>query len=323
MYRLKPNFSRMRHWVRDCKLPVSAPVVMVASTALASTAYCEAIAPLQFKEAHAVAPVVEAIVAKVASAPKTLWERVVEGAERTRTKVSNAVRYIKRIMTYFLYGAPLIGLVPASYYLGESLPSVENMTWRYLVWAIQHLGPCFIKLAQWASTRPDLFPPKLIEKIEVLQDDVTVNYTMDTVERTMEKAFGSDWKSRLTLNPKPLGSGSVAQVFQGVLKQAKEEIKVAVKMIHPHVEKLIRTDMELLSIFADYLDTMPQLEILSLGDTCREFAHAMNLQMDLRVEAKHLQVFNKKFKDDDWVVFPKPIEVSSSSRHSSCPCSLR
>jgi aarF domain-containing kinase len=163
-------------------------------------------------------------------------------------------------------------------------------------------------MAQWASTRPDLFPPSLISKIEVLQDDVPVNYSMDIVERTLEKAFGADWKSKLSLDAQPLGSGSVAQVFKGVLKQSKEDLKVAIKMIHPHVEQLIHTDMELLNILASYVDKIPQLEMLSIADTCKEFAHAMHQQLDLRLEAKHLQTFNKKFSSETWAAFPKPID---------------
>lgn len=79
----------------------------------------------------------------------------------------DGIRFLQRLLTYALYGAPLVGLVPASYLLGEKFPDLEHATWSYLVWAIQQLGPCFVKLAQWASTRPDLFPPKLVEKIEV------------------------------------------------------------------------------------------------------------------------------------------------------------
>lgn len=132
---------------------------------------------------------------------------------------------------------------------------------------------------------------------------------MDTVERTLSTAFGHDWKQKLSLDPKPLGSGSVAQVFKGVLRQNGKEHPVAVKMIHPHVEQLIRTDMELLDILANILDRMPQFEILALGDTCREFAQSMNLQLDLRLEAHHLQVFNKKFaQEKSWVAFPKPFD---------------
>jgi predicted unusual protein kinase regulating ubiquinone biosynthesis (AarF/ABC1/UbiB family) len=63
-------------------------------------------------------------------------------------------------------------------------------------------------MAQWASTRPDLFPTKLIDKIVTLQDDVKVYHSMTTVEHTLEEAFGSDWRSTIDIDPKPLGAGS-------------------------------------------------------------------------------------------------------------------
>ena len=34
----------------------------------------------------------------------------------------------------------------------------KEFLWSYYLSSIQYLGPTFIKLAQWASTRPDLFP---------------------------------------------------------------------------------------------------------------------------------------------------------------------
>ena len=112
----------------------------------------------------------------------------------------------------------------------------------------------------------------------------------------------------LKLDPNPLGAGSVAQVFKGSLKRAGETVDVAVKMIHPHVAELVRTDMELLTHLANYFDRFPSLEILSLGETCRQFADVMNEQLDLTVEAKNLIQFTKKFAHEKWAEFPAPVE---------------
>ncbi len=239
---------------------------------------------------------------------KSYWQTLVDKTKEAYAKLSKAMGYAERVLTYVLYGIPLAGLYPATYFLGEKFPELENMTWGYVVWAAQHLGPCFVKLAQWASTRPDIFPPKLIEHFVVLQDDVKISYPFSVVEKTMSEAFGPDWSQKLVLDPKPLGAGSVAQVFKGVLTKGKEEVKVAVKMIHPHVEKLIKVDMELMNIFVDWLDKFPSLEILSLADTARQFAESMNAQMDLRKEASHLVKFQKKFAHEDWAVFPQPMD---------------
>lgn len=252
----------------------------------------------------------------------------------TREFASGAVKsvqYAQRLLLYALYGLPLVGLLPASYALGSSAPAIEEFTWDYVMWSIQRLGPCFVKLAQWASTRPDLFPPRLVGRLIKLQDDVAVNHPKGTIERTLTHAFGEKWREILELDPTPLGAGSVAQVFKGKLKQEMRSAvnsgvdmlgrksakiaemfpagrEVAIKMIHPHVEALVRTDMELLDLFAWAIDHIPSLEILSLGETCRQFAETMNKQLDLRVEADNLVSFGQKFAKDTWAVFPSPIE---------------
>jgi ABC1 atypical kinase-like domain len=224
--------------------------------------------------------------------------------------IKKMLEYLQRIFAYTVLGVPVICVGTTAYALGGVAPLIEDLVWDYCMWSIQLLGPTFVKLAQWASTRPDLYPPSLIHRLELLQDDVKVTYSMDTVERTLTEAFGPDWKEVIEVEGQPLGAGCVAQVFKGTLKDAKTEKsqKVAIKLIHPHVEKMIKTDMELLGIFADFIDTFPSLEILSLGDTCREYCNMMNAQLDLRLEASNLSQFSTKFANDPWAAFPTPIK---------------
>jgi hypothetical protein len=122
-------------------------------------------------------------------------------------KAKKIVKYIKRILMYAILGVPATVLAPIAYFLRDILPEAEQWSWDYSIWAIEKLGPTFIKLAQWASTRPDIFPPGLIDRLSKLQDDVTVHYSMDVVENTLTEAFGAEWKDRLTLDSKPIGAG--------------------------------------------------------------------------------------------------------------------
>ena len=127
--------------------------------------------------------------------------------------VNKVLEYLHRLLLYAALGVPVVSVASTAYVLGGVNPVIEDLVWDCCLWAIQQLGPTFVKLAQWASTRPDLYPPALINRLESLQDDVKVNYSRVTVENTLRGAFGPDWKDYIELDySKPLGAGCVAQV---------------------------------------------------------------------------------------------------------------
>lgn len=223
--------------------------------------------------------------------------------------MKKVMRHVQRILTYIFYGTPMIAVLPAAYYLGNTFPTLEHASWDYLLWTINRLGPCFIKLAQWMSTRPDLFPPNLVHRLVSLQDDVQIQYSTKAVHNTMREEFGEDWNKTIHMEEKPIGTGSVAQVFKGTHTSKDNKVTpVAIKFIHPHVHQQMETDMELLTSFGNFIDMFPNLELLSLGETMRQFAVSMNSQLDLRNEARNLIKFGKKFEHDKWAEFPQPIE---------------
>lgn len=218
--------------------------------------------------------------------PKAVIEIVektwLQKAEDFCASIVKWLRNLYRLGTYIAYAAPAVCvLAPISYATRVSHPIIETWLWDYMIWSAEQLGPTFIKLAQWASTRPDLFPPHLTERLEKLQDGVEVEYPFSYVENTLDESFGKEWRSKMVVDPQPIGSGCVAQVFKGttlvdttftslpgtaskskskramLLKNSKGDgsatvesipagTKVAIKLIHPHVEKLVLQDMELL-----------------------------------------------------------------------------
>lgn len=262
---------------------------------------------------HVPAPVsIPSVEVRTTSDHETLITLIRQHIQEIARDIARKLQYLRRILIYVLYGIPVAILAPTATTLDKIIPGYEDMIWNYCFWTILQLGPTFIKMAQWASTRPDIFPPKLVEKLVELQDNVQVNYTTETVQKTLQDAFGSDWKDRLDLDlQNPIGAGCVAQVFKGVLRDKNNKSfteNIAVKMIHPHVESLVHIDMELLSIFAKFLDKFQSLEMLNLGETFSEFGEMMKRQLDLRNEAFNLKVFSKKFKNENWAVFPSPVE---------------
>lgn len=117
------------------------------------------------------------------------------------------------------------------------------------MFVIEKLGPSFIKMAQWASTRPDLFPKELTVHLERLQD-ATRTHPWSVAEATLDLAFGPEWRDSIELDQsKPIGSGCIAQVYKGTFKASDgTRIAVACKLIHPHIEENLIHDMNILKV---------------------------------------------------------------------------
>jgi aarF domain-containing kinase len=189
------------------------------------------------------------------------------------------------------------------------LTGKEEELWEYIVWVIENLGPSFIKLAQWASTRPDLFPTELTAHLERLQDS-TRTHPWSTAEHTLNLAFGEDWRDVLDIDQAmPIGSGCIAQVYKGYFKQKDgKRVPVAIKLIHPHIEENLIHDMNILKAVTWFIELFPSMRYMSLSGSVNTFSTAMQDQLDLRMEADHMLQFADDFKENKQVLFPTPIE---------------
>ena len=233
--------------------------------------------------------------------------------------VKAAVNVLKELKRYFgmlkrfLWCSTVLGTAAAATPLALLLGKEEDY-WEFIVYIIEMLGPSFIKLAQWASTRPDLFPRSLTCKLIKLQDS-TRTHPWSTAEATLDLAFGKEWREILEIDQsKPIGSGCIAQVYRGKYldKNDKGEIKdkvdVAIKLIHPHIEQNLIYDMHLMKAFIWLIEFFPGIHYMSLSDTANTFARAMQEQMDLRIEAENMNHFIDDFRDSKTVLFSKPLE---------------
>jgi len=218
-------------------------------------------------------------------------------------------RALRRAATLTCLSAPIAVLLPLTYAFRKWYPSLEDALWDYILWAVEKSGPTFIKLAQWASTREDLFPAELTRRFVKLQDDTKPHRWHET-ERTLVAAYGEGWRSVLRLDDhRPIGSGCIAQVYRGYLVENGEE--VAVKVLHPGVRDQVEGDMDLMHFMTAGLELVPRLNYLSIRETLGEFHSLLVSQMDLRNESYNLQRLNEDFKEDPRVLFPRPYPALS------------
>lgn len=204
----------------------------------------------------------------------------------------------------------------------------------FLVKQMERAGPSFIKLGQWAASRTDLFPAALCEKMSKLHSGNKPHpfrYTKKVLQRAFHLPFEEIFEE---FDETPIGCGAIAQVYRARLRheiltsssadaaaladelahQADGDRRivtsVAIKVLHPRVEKLVRRDIVIMSIFANIINALPDMEWLSLPDEVTAFGDMMNQQLDLRVEASNLDRFRENFKDRPrTVTFPRPIRL--------------
>ena len=172
------------------------------------------------------------------------------------------------------------------YERGYCPATLLDRMWDYTLWSIQLAGPTYIKLAQWAASRPDLFAEMFCRRVgDVLHDD-TVPHGWPHTARMLESALGSEWDKRLVLDRVPIGSGCVAQVYQGTWYDTRQDVeagqgkKVAVKVCHPQIQEKVAADMTLLKWVAETVEAhFPKTQWLGGLDIVVDFEDLMHRQM--------------------------------------------
>jgi len=193
---------------------------------------------------------------------------------------------------------PAVALYPLSH-LSDAL---DELWCRVVRQCLEAMGPCFVKLGQYGATRNDLLPDRLCQALTALHGAVSPHafaHTKRTVEQDLGKPLAELFES---FDPEPLGSGSIAQVHRGVLRETGQE--VAVKVCHPGVREAITRDYECIQWLAKM--AAPACEWMGLPEQARQFGHSLSLQVDLRKEAENLELFNHYFEGTERVRFPVP-----------------
>lgn len=174
----------------------------------------------------------------------------------------------------------------------------EEMFWRLLLQALDSAGPTFVKLAQWASTRPDLLPTRAILHLSKLQARTHPH----SYEQTMAifcEVFGPEWEKTIQIDAAPVGSGCMGQVYHGWILNdgtSGENREVAIKVRHPGARDKIHLDLEIMRLLSVSLESIwNRLQLFSMSDFVDHFEAFIIPQADMRIEAANLDKFNDNF----------------------------
>jgi ubiquinone biosynthesis protein len=161
--------------------------------------------------------------------------------------------------------------------------------------ALSSLGPSYIKLGQFLSTRPDVIGAKRAFELKSLQDRLPP-FSMAEAREAIQHNLGQSVEELFTEFGEPVAAASIAQVHKATTKDGQQ---VAVKILRPGVEKRFADDlssfffaarmMERFSTEARRLRPVAAVEMLE---------HSMKLELDLRMEASAISEMAKATVDD-------------------------
>ncbi len=189
--------------------------------------------------------------------------------------------------------------------------NVQKDLSKYLFNVITDLGPCYIKLGQALSTRPDLVRQDWLTELTNLQDNLPP-FDHKIALKIVEKELGSPANILFDEFPnKPIASASLGQVYKAKISNNN---CVAVKVQRPNLEFIIRRDIVILKLLANFLAPFLPLNIgVGIGEIIDEFGRALFEEINYEKEAKNAQKFARLFKNNPQVIIPK-VEKSFSSK---------
>jgi predicted unusual protein kinase regulating ubiquinone biosynthesis (AarF/ABC1/UbiB family) len=171
------------------------------------------------------------------------------------------------------------------------------------------LGPSYIKLGQWLSTRADIMPQPYLEVLATLQDDVPPAPFSKT-RPVIENELGKIEKIFETFDTKAFSGASLGQVYRATYNGQQ----VIVKVGRPDIEKIIEKDIAILKsilpLATRFID--PNLRF-SAEAMLSQFIETVYEEMDYNKEADNLIAIKQNLKGES-VVIPNVI-LELTSKH--------
>lgn len=153
---------------------------------------------------------------------------------------------------------------------------------------LTRLGPAYIKVGQALSTRPDLVPPRYLEELTQLQDQLPP-FPNEIAFQFIEEELG-DRPDQIyaELSDDPLAAASLGQVYKGKLKSGET---VAVKVQRPGLAQQITLDLYILRQLASWASKNIKRIRSDLVGIMDEFGARIFEEMDYTQEGRNAERF--------------------------------
>lgn len=166
------------------------------------------------------------------------------------------------------------------------------------------LGPTFVKVGQILSMRSEMLPQSFCDELSKLRADADP-MSYQTVVDTLAKEYGRPIEEIFSrIDPKPLGSASLAQVHRATLITGED---VAVKVQRPGVRETMAQDVSIMRSLAKVAAKLfPDTQIIDFKGVVEELWDTFEAETDSLIEARNLAAFKKFSQSYKYMDCPAP-----------------
>ncbi len=160
------------------------------------------------------------------------------------------------------------------------------------------LGPVYIKLGQWLSSRADILPQPYLEELAKLQDSVPPA-PFDQIKPIIEKDLGPIDEKFDEIDPNCISGASLGQVYRGSISGQQ----IAIKVKRPGINKVVAKDLKVLKkilpLALRFVD--PNLRY-SAKAMLSQFIETIYEEMDYTNESENLKKIKNDMENTDIIV---------------------
>lgn len=255
--------------------------------------------------------------------PTASWEKIVGPIQRRQSLVtkpfegvpdlpphhyriefSPSLRILAQRLGVWLYAflAFALGIVRDRFVPGYK-DTVERRAQR-LYHIIRNAGGSFLKIGQQLAIRIDLLPYEYYSALSKLFDEVEpfpFEQAVALIEKDMKRPLGDIF---IRFDPDPVGSGSMAVIYQAILREDGK--KVAVKVRRPEIGEVVTADFSVMRWLFAILKFFNLLPRIVTFDALDEIHDILIEELDFYWEARHTDMFRMMAEEAPQTFFSAP-----------------
>ncbi len=169
--------------------------------------------------------------------------------------------------------------------------------------ALERAGGTFVKFGQQAAMRIDLLPWAYCVELSKMLDRMTP-FPVEQALKAIERTIGRPWQEVFAvIDPKPIGSASIACVYQATLKDGT---RVVIKVRRPGIAEVFMADLQVLDWVAELAEFFTILRPGFTRNLRIELKSILSEELDFRREGRFQDTFRRNAKKSGRTFFTAP-----------------